>query len=87
MDNENARTILEFQITRNITNLFKDFLNTLDDLREEELFNEKMGKIEPLFSEFKCARRRKKILAMSNDSIRELSSLLEKLEIGFKRNI
>ncbi len=85
MDNEHARTILEFQITRNITNLFKDFLNTIEDLKEEELFNEKMGKFESVFSEMKCARLRKKILTCGNDSIRELNSLIDKLEINFKK--
>ena len=71
---EDINSFIKFQIKRKITNLFKSFLQILDDL-EFEQYN---------ISKEQLARYRKRTLDHSNDVIRELEHDLSKFDIIFK---
>lgn len=89
--------VLHFQIKRLIVVLFKNYLNSLEDIKEDHL--DMLEKIESLLSsedidkldliDYLTENRynfiRKKILDLGNDSIREFETILEKYEIEFKK--
>lgn len=72
--NNQAKEALNFQIRRNITNLFKNCLRNIEELQED--FD---------IPDFCYKRVRNRILDDANNSIRELEETLETLEIAFKK--
>ena len=71
---EKEKDFLKFQVTRKVTNLYKNFLFILEDLQGED-YN---------ISEEAYKRSRKRVLDHGNDSIREIEEYLEKFEIRLK---
>lgn len=90
---EKEKEILENQLKRVITSLFKNFLVSADDIRQEHLAV--LSKVEGQFpKEFienlnyldlpRYSRLRKKILDSGNDSLREIHTILEDFSVKFK---
>lgn len=86
MANLNIKEILAFQVHRNIVNLYKRYLNLIEDLQEEHvnMLNKLNKKIDletlknvDYFDENKYNYIRKKILDLGNETIREISKNLE----------
>jgi hypothetical protein len=83
------KDILTFQVHRNIINLYKRYLNLIEDLQEEHLnmLNKLNSKIDQetlknidYFDENKYNYIRKKVLDLGNETIREINKTLEFLE-------
>ena len=72
MDN-NVNSFLKFQVRRKVTNLYKNFLFILEDLKDKE-YN----------SEEDYQRHRKRVLDYGNDAIREIEETLDSLEVRIK---
>ena len=72
MDN-NVNSFLKFQVRRKVTNLYKNFLFILEDLKDKE-YN----------SEEDYQRHRKRVLDYGNDAIREIEETLDNLEVRIK---
>lgn len=70
-----AEGFVEFQIDRNITNLYKSFLIILEDLSDPPYNLPEEVRI----------KLRKKILDSGNDTIRELNVLISKFDLKFKK--
>lgn len=68
--NNPPRDLLVYQVSREFISLSKYFLILLEDLREQNIIGE---------DEF--SKYRKKILDSGNDSIRNLSSFIDKFDI------
>ena len=75
MDKGNkAKEFVTFQVTRKVTNLYKQFLFLLEDLQDQgydipdEVYQ----------------RMRKRVLDHGNDAIREIEENLEKLDITLR---
>lgn len=71
---EKEKDFLKFQVTRKVTNLYKNFLFILEDLQDED-YN---------ISEESYKRSRKRVLDYGNDSIREIEEYLDKFDIRLK---
>jgi hypothetical protein len=93
---KSEREILEFQVLRAITNLYKSFLITIEDLSLEHKNqfdklkkslpeNEKILNQAEYLDEAQLNHIRKKILDSGNDVRRELFSCMENFEINFKK--
>tara|TARA_Y100001938_G_C8032164_1_gene401242 strand:+ start:996 stop:1280 length:285 start_codon:yes stop_codon:yes gene_type:complete len=93
---KSERELLEFQILRGITNLYKSFLETVEDLSEEHKIQFKKLKDaipeeESLLNqaeyldEAQLNHIRKKILDSGNDLRRELFTYMENFDINFKK--
>ena len=93
---KSERELLEFQVLRAITNLYKSFLITVEDLSEEhkhqfKKLKDAMPESEEILSqaeyldEAQLNHIRKKILDSGNDVRRELFSYMENFEINFKK--
>lgn len=92
----NAPSILDFTIRRNITNLFKDFLVILEEL--EDSHSEALNKLYEVlpeeskknlyladhFTDEKMERLRKQVLSKGNDCLRSIQEQTNKLDIKFK---
>lgn len=74
MDNEKLKELLKFLINRKITNLYKQFFFTLEDLKLNGAN----------ISTAQYQQIRKKILDLGNDAIREIEENLEKFDIKIK---
>lgn len=88
--------VLRFQVKRNVTNLFRRFLETLErrkDGHEEAL--SKLRRALPAqyshyvdladdFTDQEAERLRKEVLTMGNDCLRGLNEEIDKLEISLK---
>lgn len=72
MDN-NVNSFLRFQVRRKVTNLYKNFLFILEDLKDKE-YN----------SEEDYQRHRKRVLDYGNDAIREIEETLDNLDVRIK---
>lgn len=93
---KSERELLEFQILRGITNLYKSFLETVEDLSEEHKIQFKklkdaipeeenlLNQAEYL-DEAQLNHIRKKILDSGNDLRRELFTYMENFDINFKK--
>ena len=89
MINLKLKDLLAFQINRNIINLYKRYLNLLEDLQEEHVnmlnkLNKKVD-LETLknvdyFDENKYNYIRNRILDLGNDTYREIEKTLEFLD-------
>jgi isoleucyl-tRNA synthetase len=71
---DNAQEFVRFQVHRKITNLYKQFLFILEDMKSEG-----DGVNEEAFQ-----KARKRILDHGNDSIREVDEMLEKFHFRLK---
>ena len=71
---DSAKEFVTFQVTRKVTNLYKQFLFLLEDLQDQgydipdEVYQ----------------RMRKRVLDHGNDTIREIEENLEKLDITLR---
>mgnify|MGYP000211536404 FL=1 len=71
---DSAKEFVTFQVTRKVTNLYKQFLFLLEDLQDQgydipdEVYQ----------------RMRKRVLDHGNDTIRELEENLDKLDITLR---
>lgn len=68
-------SLVEFQIRRNITSLFKQFLLILEDLQDLDA-----NISDKVFQDY-----RKRVLDQGNDTLRELLDLLAGLDVNFKK--
>lgn len=86
MDQENLQKTVQFLVQKNITRLFKSFLDIIEDLKNENSIM--LSKVaEKTSSEFTANINylipdrtdliRKKILDSGNEAVREISALLE----------
>ena len=73
--NKELENFLKFQIERKITNLFKSFLEILEDMEFEQVN----------ISKEHMERYRKRILDKGNQTFREIEQDFSKLEIRFKK--
>jgi hypothetical protein len=72
-DENKLKELLRFQINRQITNLYKQFLIILEDYPNDY----------PSLSDA-YTKARKRVLDAGNGSIREIEELLENLDISLK---
>ncbi|MDP2692959.1 MAG: hypothetical protein Q8O88_04945, partial [bacterium] len=70
-NNDKARELIDFQVRRQITSLFKEYLCILEELRDDNLFSDEYYQ-----------KLRKKILSRANDGLRELEEFIDKFEIN-----
>ena len=93
---KSERELLEFQVLRSITNLYKSFLTLVEDLSEDhkeqfERLKEALPESEDIIRQAEYLDEgqlnyiRKKILDSGNDVRRELFACIENLEIKFKK--
>ena len=89
MVNLKLKDLLSFQIHRNIVNLYKRYLNLIEDLQEEHInmLNKLNSKIDQqtlknvdYLDENKYNYIRKKILDLGNETAREIDKALEFIE-------
>jgi hypothetical protein len=89
MGNLNIKEILTFQVHRNVVNLYKRYLNLIEDLQEEHvsMLNKLNKKIDletlknvDYFDENRYNYIRKKILDLGNETIREINKSLDFFE-------
>ena len=71
---EKEKEFLKFQVTRKVTNLYKNFLFILEDLQEAD----------NNIPDESYRRNRKRVLDYGNDSIREIEEYLDKFKIRLK---
>jgi len=92
MDQGKLKELLEFQINRNIINLYKSFLIILEDIQDEHQSNfDKLKNAIPennelidqanYWDESKMEYIRKKVLDQGNNTQREILSHLEKFDL------
>ena len=74
MEKDKVKEFLQFQVRRKVTNLYKNFLFILEDLKENEYD----------ISDESYQRHRKRVLDFGNDTIREIEETLKNLEIKLK---
>ena len=92
-----AEGILKFSVKRNVTNLFKEFLNILQEFEYQH--NEALNKLvetlpqgekdkvylaDHITKEY-LGRLRKKVLSDGNDCYREIEAQLTNFDIDFKK--
>jgi hypothetical protein len=77
MDNSKAKGMMKFQVQRNITCLYKQYLMALEDFRDD-LRKEGVNISDETFQ-----RIRKRVLDNGNDCIRELQTLADSFDIRF----
>jgi hypothetical protein len=93
---KSERELLEFQVLRTITNLYKSFLNTIEGLSEDhknqfDKLKKSIPESEDILSQAEYLDEaqlnflRKKILDSGNDARRELFSYMENFDIKFKK--
>jgi hypothetical protein len=93
---KSERELLEFQVLRSITNLYKSFLTLVEDLSEDhkeqfERLKEALPESEDIIrqaeylDEGQLNYLRKKILDSGNDVRRELFACMENFDIKFKK--
>jgi len=94
-----AQNFLSFQCSRQLTNLFKFYLEDLEQLKakhqimlstvKKDLTPEQFKLVEncDYFNESQFQLIRKRIMSRGNDSIRDLLSIIERFDISFDGNI
>jgi hypothetical protein len=97
MDSNNPEKIKEyilFQINRNIINLYKRYLNIIEDLQEEHIsmlnkLNKDLdlAKIKNVdyFDDNKYNYYRKKVLDLGNETLREIEKNFDFLDLKIKK--
>ena len=95
IDNDSIKEYILFQINRNITNLYKRYLNLIEDLQEEHvnMLNKLNSKIDQdtlknvdYFDENRYNYIRKKILDLGNEIFREVEKNFEFLNVQIQKN-
>lgn len=95
IDNESIKEYILFQINRNIKNLYKRYLNLIEDLQQEHvvMLNKLSSKIDKetlksvdYFDENKYNYTRKKILDLGNEIFREIEKNFDFLNIKIQNN-
>jgi hypothetical protein len=93
MEDEKLKEYLQFQLNRNIINVYKKYFEIVDDLRQEHLslIRKVSDATSPEFAKnidyFNADRYnyiRKKILDTGNDAIRNLDTNLKSVKITLK---
>jgi hypothetical protein len=96
-NNYNPEGILAFSARRNITTLFKEFLDILEDLSDDhnEALNKLVKTLPPdsqkqlyladHFTNEKMEQLRKRILSKGNDAIRTIENEINKFDVKFKQ--
>ncbi len=95
MDQGQLKELLEFQINRNIINLYKSFLIMMEDMHDQHGSNfrklkqalpEEIDLIDQAdyWDESRMDYLRKKILDKGNDSLREIISQIEQFNLTTK---
>jgi hypothetical protein len=95
MDQGQLKELLEFQINRNIINLYKSFLVMMEDMHDQHGSNfrklkqalpEEIDLIDQAdyWDESRMDYLRKKILDKGNDSLREIISQIEQFNLTTK---
>lgn len=96
-ENFDAKGLLQFQVSKDITYLYKRFLTEVEELRNQhEMMLDKLENELPpeyhsllrasnFFDEKEFAYRRKKVLDAGNDAKRNIVDQLTKFEIGLKQ--
>jgi hypothetical protein len=95
MDQGQLKELLEFQINRNVINLYKSFLIMMEDMHDQHNSNfrklkkalpEEMDLIDQAdyWDESRMDYLRKKILDKGNDSLREILGQLEQFNLTTK---
>ena len=74
MEEEKVKGFVKFQVRRKITNLYKNFLFILEDLKDKEYYN----------SEEEYQKARKRVLDLGNDLIRDIDETLDNVDIRLK---
>jgi hypothetical protein len=93
-DKANLKEYLMFQIHRNVVNLYKRYLNIIEDVQEDhtnmlnklnkEIDLEKLKNVD-YFDDNKYNYLRKKILDLGNETIREIEKNFDFLNIEIKK--
>jgi len=93
-DKANLKEYLMFQIHRNVVNLYKRYLNLIEDIQEDhtnmlnklnkEIDLEKLKNVD-YFDDNKYNYLRKKILDLGNETIREIEKNFDFLNIEIKK--
>lgn len=95
MDKGQLKELLEFQINRNIINLYKSFLIIMEDMQDQHEGSFRKLKINlpdhvdlinqaDYWDESRMDFMRKKILDQGNDALREIINQLEKFNLTIK---
>ena len=74
MEEEKVKGFVKFQIRRKVTNLYKNFLFILEDLKDKEYYN----------SEEEYQKVRKRTLDLGNDLIRDIEETLDSVDVKLK---
>ena len=94
IDNNSIKEYILFQINRNITNLYKRYLNLIEDLQEEHInmLNKLNSKVDQetlknvdYFDDNKYNYLRKKVLDLGNETVREITKNLDLLNMEIKK--
>lgn len=92
-----SKDVLKFQVKRNITVLFKQFLIILEDLAEEhDIALDKLAeKLPPEYKDFvdladyfgeeKSEMLRKKVLTIGNDTYRNIEEIINNFDVNIKK--
>jgi len=92
-DPKRVKELMSFQIHRNIVNLYKRYLNLLEDVRRDHISllskvegktNKEFAKSIDYFDAEKYNYYRKKVLDSGNEVFRDIEKTLEYLEIRIK---
>jgi len=75
IDSNKFKEYALFHINRKIINLYKQFLFILEDLRDEKF---------PIEDPRIYQATRKRVLDLGNDAIREISEMMEQLEVNIR---
>jgi len=95
LDNSSIKKYILFQVHRNITNLYKRYLNILEDLQEEHLnMLNKLSKKNDIsflkdvdyFDENKYNYYRKRILDLGNETSRDIEKNFDFLDIKIQND-
>ena len=88
------KEFLVFQIYRNITSLYKRYLNLIEDIQEEHInmLNKLNSKVDQetlknvdYFDDNKYNYLRKKVLDLGNETVREITKNLDLLNMEIKK--
>ncbi len=95
MDNIDAKSLLQFQVEKDVKYLYKRFLSEIEDLRTQHVaMLIRLEKVLPaqyhqllkaanFFDEKEFAHRRKRILDMGNEAVRNLLEQVERFDVDF----
>ena len=74
MEVEKLKVFVKFQVRRKVTNLYKNFLFILEDLKDKEYY----------ISDEEYQKSRKRVLDLGNDLIRDIEETLDNVDITLK---